>query len=337
MDNSETQPTVNNSTIIAPAELAPMNEASVNFEVALKELTALGTRANGVSIAKIDVPSEFKGLPPQVPILMVRGDNPSAQSLSDMLEKHRLHPARKKGTAIVQTLDSFIDLTERHATDHSTIFADMNWKAPSLTAVIDYHPEGEPDDPVADNCTHRIFYAFPQSEMWMQWVNNDGEKMSQTDFANWIEDHIIDLATPTPEEIIRCEELFHTTVAAPIELSELSRGLQVNVASKMKNAKTLQSGEAQIIFEESHETTDRNGGVIKVPGAFILSIPAFFMGAVIRTPVRLRYRAVNGQISWFYQMYRPDIIITEAITGDIETVKERLDLPVYQGKPEISV
>ncbi|MBX8803145.1 DUF2303 family protein [Ochrobactrum sp. MR28] len=330
--NKETQPTVNN---LSAAELVSTNEASVNFDVALKELASLSTRANGVSISKIEVPAELKGLPPHVPILMVRGESPTAGSLSDLLEEYRMFPDRKQGTASVQTLESFISLTDRHATPHSAIFADVNWREPSLLAVIDYHPDDE-DDPHADNCTHRIYYKFPLSEEWAQWVENNGEKMMQSDFALWIEDHIADLAAPNPDEIQKYQEQFQTTIATPSELMEISRGLQVNVSSQVKNAKTLQTGEAQIIYDESHQTTDRSGGTLKVPGMFILSIPAFFMGAPVRMPVRLRYRVNGGNITWFYQLYRPDLIITEAIKIDIATAKKALDLPVYEGKPEIS-
>ena len=211
----------------------------------------------------------------------------------------------------------------------------MNWQKPQLTTVVDYHPEAVTDkEIIADNCQHRVHYAFPLSEEWQEWVRMNGKAMTQSDFALWVEDRIADLASADEGEKNHYEEMFQATIATPAQILDLSRGLQVNVSSRVKNAKTLQSGEGQIIYEEDHDTKDSSGGSIKVPGMFILSIPPFFMGEPIRIPVRLRYRVANNQITWFYQLYRPDIVINNAIMADIETVEAALDLPVYQGKPE---
>lgn len=317
------------------AEVAPHNVASVQFDVAIKEFADLSTKANGVSITHIDVPSDLKGLPSQVPVAIIRGESPDIEDISDHLERYRLHPARKDGIAMVQTLDSFIKLTKRHSTEHSAIFANMNWKEPHLTTVVDYHPEVKAyEEIIADNCKHRVHYAFPLSEEWQQWVEMNGKTMSQSDFALWVEDRIADLASSDEDEKNLYEEMFQATIATPAEILDLSRGLQVNVSSRVKNSKILQSGEGQIVYEEDHDTKDSSGGSIKVPGMFILSIPPFFMGEPIRIPVRLRYRVHAGQITWFYQLYRPDIVINNAIMADIETVENALDLPVYQGKPE---
>ena len=65
-------------------------------------------------------------------------------------------------------------------------------------------------------------------------------------------------------------------VATPAQLIQLSRGLQVNVSSVVKNIVNLASGEASIAFDEQH--TDGDGQPLKVPGIFMLSIAPFFMG-----------------------------------------------------------
>lgn len=131
------------------------------------------------------------------------------------------------------------------------------------------------------------------------------------------------------------ERDFATTVATPSQLVELSRGLQVNVASKVKAAHTLANGEGQIVWEESHQ--DANGAPLKVPGIFILSVPPFFMGDKMRIPVRLRYRAAGGSVTWFYQIYRPDQFITEHVRHALFDAREKTGLPAYEGKPESGV
>ncbi|MBP2147968.1 DUF2303 family protein [Xanthobacter flavus] len=250
-------------------------------------------------------PKIHVGLPPELPIVWDprKGEFMAVKSYA---EQFRLKPARKVGTAKALTLESFIALANRHKTEHTAVFADTSWHKPGFTAVIDYHDNtsGGP----ADNGKHRIQYDFPLSEEWKAWVKLDGEPMSQVDFAAFLEDHIQELCSPTEAEKNTLERDFVTTVATPAEVVQLSRGLQVHIASQVKNAHTLQTGAGQIQWQEEHQTAD--GKPLTVPGIFLLNIAPFFMGEPVRIPVRLRYR-VSGKITWFYQIFRPDFFVTE--------------------------
>lgn len=318
-------------TKTAQTSLEPTVELS-SFGVDLAEAARLGARAEGAEVVMITPPAGYPGVPIQVPAVILRGEHPKVVDLHDVLDAYRTHPARKSGTAQAQTLDSFCELVNRHKTGNSAVFADADWRKPSFTAVIDYHHVGEAGQP--DNGRHRVHYAFPLSEEWKAWMEHNGKPMSQKDFAEFLEDRIPELSSPTEEERIRFERDFATTLATPSQLVELSRGLQVNVASKVKQAHTLSSGEGQIIWEESHQ--DADGKPLKVPGIFILSIAPFFMGEAVRMPVRLRYRTVGGGVTWFYQVYRPDQFITEHVRATMFVTRDRTELPVFEGKPEMS-
>ncbi|MEN5300501.1 DUF2303 family protein, partial [Brucella sp. TWI559] len=74
----------------------------------------------------------------------------------------------------------------------------------------------------------------------------------------------------------------------------------------------------------------------KVPGIFILSIAPFFMGEKVRIPVRLRYRMSNQKVVWFYNIYRPDLVITQQVEADLLTLTKQTELPSFAGKLEIS-
>lgn len=300
------------------------------FSIDLAEAARLGAAAQGVEIVVIDAPEGFTGLPAKVPVALHRGETPAVNAIANVLESYRLHPKRKQGTAEAQTFESFCELINRHKSEHSVIFADADWRKPSFTAVIDYHHLGVDGQP--DYGKHRVHYAFPLSEEWQAWNKMNGQKMTQEDFAYFLEDRVAELSAPTDDERIWLERDFATTVATPSQLVELSRGLQVNVASKVKAAHTLANGEGQIVWEESHQ--DANGAPLKVPGIFILSVPPFFMGDKMRIPVRLRYRAAGGSVVWFYQIYRPDQFITEHVRHALFDAREKTGLPTYEGKPE---
>lgn len=292
----------------------------------------LGTKANGAEITIIKKPVGMLGVPDEIPVGILRGESPDFENVAGYFENYRTHPARKSGTAQVQTFESLVDLTQRHKTEHSAVFANMEWKSPSITTVVDYHQNASGG--LADNGKHRVHYPFPLSDEWKAWVTKDGETMKQAEFAWFLEDRIPDLASPSPEEKIRYERDFNLSFATPSQVIELSRGLQVFVDTKVKNTVTLQSGEGQISFEETHN--DANGKALKVPGLFMLSVAPFFMGEKVRIPVRLRYRHVSGQLNWFYNIYRPDLFITEHVRRALFDMHDKTGLPVFEGKPEMS-
>ncbi|MFI3903739.1 DUF2303 family protein [Ochrobactrum sp. S1502_03] len=303
-----------------------------NLAIDITAAAELGAKASGAELVKIETTEAMIGLPKEVPALLTRGSEPSISGVDHILEKYRVFPSRKRGTAHVQTLDALIDLTNRHKTEDSAIFANLDWTKPSLTSVIDYHRNTSGGD--ADNCQHKIHYEFPLSDDWKLWIKNDAEIMGQQDFAIFLEDRIPDLASPTDGEIATIERDFNTTVAAPSQLVNLSRKMQVNVSSQVKTETKLQSGEGQIQWEETH--TGADGQPVKVPGIFILSIAPFFMGEKVRIPVRLRYRMSNQKVVWFYNIYRPDLVITQQVESDLLTLTKQTELPSFAGKPEVN-
>lgn len=298
----------------------------------IKTIAQLGADASSLRLVGVDIPDDLPGLPKRVPIAIVNGKQPEMKSVQQLLEAYRLFPSRKKGQAEAQTLEAFIALVERHKTADSVIFADMDWHKPSLTAVIDYHQALSGGSAAFGQ--HRIHYAFPLSDEWKKWIEHNGQPMKQAEFAYFLEDRVPDLSAPTDHERVTLEQQFGTRIAVPSQVVELSRGLQVNVERRIKNVHTLQSGEASIQFEEVH--SDTTGQPLKVPGLFMLNIAPFFMGDEVRIPVRLRYRPGNP-IVWYYEIYRPDIAITQHVRDAMIAARTSTALPAYEGTPEMAL
>ncbi len=307
-----------------------MND-SPEKSASVQAIAKLAKEAAGAEIAGLMWPEAPRGLPKDVPVAIVHGDRPKLESVGEIFEEFRLFPARKAGTAKVLTLDSLIDLTNRHKTPDTAIFANTDWRKPSIVVVIDYHAVEPDGDPAW--LRHRIGYEFPLSDPWKEWLAKNGQPMKQGEFAEFIEDHIADLSSPTEAEADDYERLFSAKLATPAKLIELSRGLQVFAGVNVKNTVTLQSGESQVVFEEEHR--DAAGNRLEVPGLFILQVNPFFQGDVARIPVRLRYRVADGKIFWFFQIYRPDLIITDRVRTDLDIIRAKTALPVFEGSPEV--
>lgn len=313
------------------AELAQGEALLSPFAIDLETAAKLGAKADGVEIVTLKKPTGMVGVPDEIPVALTRGNNPGAFSVAQMFGFYREHPQCKTGQSVAQTFESFCALTNRHKTADSAIFADMDWQKPSLTTIVDYH-QNQPAG-LAANGKHRVHYAFPLSEEWKAWMKMNGEPMKQQDFAWFLEDRILEVSSPLDEDRAY-EDQFGTKIALASQLVELSRGLNVRVDSNVKNAVTLQTGETSIQFEETH--TDSSGQPLKVPGLFMLYISPFFMGDKVRIPVRLRYRVGGGKILWFYDIYRPDLFITEFVRTTLAETRRQVGLPTFEGTPEMS-
>lgn len=261
-------------------------------------------------------------------------------------------PKRRAGTAKVTDLASFIALANRFKADNSAIFADANLAAPSLTAVIDYHPAGG-DNKDARFCHHAVHYPFPLSKEWLAWTGADGKVMTQSDFAAFIEDRIADVVAPDPsligdiseaaaggdfgersptEQLAYLARLLGGTFALPNELMELSRGLSLREGMAVKNAVNLSTGEAKIQFISEH--MDESGQPLRVPNLFLVAVPIFNNGAPHLIAIRLRYRSGGGKIAWFYQIYRVEKIFDHAFKEACTEAQTGTGLPLYFGAPE---
>lgn len=308
----------------------------------IDRIAALGVAAAGAEVIEIPNLADDDGLPSLVPAILIHGTDPKVISARDLIAQWRIRPARKTGTATALTLDSLIALANRHKTADSVIFAITDWLKPSITAVIDYHGAAPA------NLCHRIRYEFPLSEAWKFWsalhlrttgMTPDGRPggtpprgLSQAEFAALLEDRIVDLASPTEAEAGWIRDTYQTTCATPAEVMQLARGLTIHVDSTIRQAVTLQSGEASMAFSEAHK--DSGGAPLKIPGVALLSIPPFDGGAAVRIPLRLRYRVSEGKAVWYPHLYRPDQFVVERISDDLDHVADRTGLPVYAGTPE---
>lgn len=291
----------------------------------IREIVGLTRKADDIRISYVEDPRAGEGMTAPV-IVRTRSGQSEVQSIKGVLDEWRGAPDRRTGTAKASTLEAFIALTNRHKDEHSAIFGCT--EPPSLQAVIDYHTT----DLKPRFCRHRVVFDFPLSPEWMAWRGEDGEKMTGTDFALFIEEHVADLASPTDGERNIYERLFATKFATPAEMIQLSRGISVRVETDVKEARTIQSGEAEITFVEAHK--DGSGNKLVVPGLFVVAIPLFNGGETQRLIARLRYRVVNGRVVWVYHLYRPDLVVQETVRAAMARAAADTSLPAYEASPE---
>lgn len=257
-----------------------------------------------------------------------------------LFEPYRNQPRFRHGTALMLSLDSLIDHINRFKDFGSAVFADDDRARPSITAVLDYHYAGEAASNTQRFGKHRSAFAFPVSDEWTAWNEKNGEVMSMVDFAEFLENRIIDVLylipgeDDLPEDVQRLVDTLggDSTVATPNKLMELARGLQINENAVVQEAVNLASGEGIVRFQSEH--TDAHGQPVKVPSLFLIGIPVFRNGPLYRVAARLRYRKNGGRLNFWFELWRTDRTFDHAFKEAVERVKVETELPVFTGKPE---
>lgn len=257
-----------------------------------------------------------------------------------VFDAYRDEPLRRRGTAQMTSLDSLIDHVNRFKDGESAVFANDDRSAPSLTAVLDYHPGGGAASTSPRFGEHRSVFAFPLSDEWKAWNEKNAEPMPMIDFAAFLENRIIDVLyvipgeDSLPEDVQRLIDTLggDTTVATPNKLMELARGLQINENAVVQEAVNLATGEGIVRFQSEH--TDQHGQPVKVPSIFLIAIPVFRNGPFYRIAARLRYRKNGGRLVFWYELWRTDRTFDHAFQEAVERVRTETELPVLYGKPE---
>lgn len=257
----------------------------------------------------------------------------TVSSLKEYLDEYLPKPERKKGTAILTTLNSFMLHVKREKLTNTAVFVDDRDKlSPKMIAVYDYNEAGTGD---AQFGQHRAIYPFPTSEEWRAWMSITDKPLSQEKFAEFLEERLVDVVDPTKASDLSAA-IKHITdldlkLATPNQLLELSRGLQINVESKVVSQVNLASGEKAVSFEEKHDVP---GKQMKVPGGFAIGIPVFDAGDVYPIAVRLRYRMDGGKLIWRLVPHRPDVVFRMAIGGACSIFETVCGFVPFNGVPE---
>jgi hypothetical protein len=280
----------------------------------------------------------------QTPDLIVIPAGKSVHNLEQYIAPLLPRPRRLRGMSAHMTLESLIGVTNRFKDENSVLYASGDMKNPSLLTVFNYNEARQDTDGVVNDGAgprhgdHRAHYKFPLSNEWEEWRLQNGKVLGQQEFAEFIENRIVDVLPPVDaghssyEKVRDVLSKIGGTIADPAKLMELSRGLAVHVDEVVKNVVNIASGEAQVQFETAHH--DGQGKPLTVPSMFLIGIPVFQNGPAYLIAVRLRYRRAGGVIKWFYEMFQAERAFEDAYNEACSRAAAETGLPLFFGSPE---
>lgn len=237
----------------------------------------------------------------EVPFIVI----PQGYKYED-LERLQANPRRVRSNVKVVSIDSFISYLLDRKTDQTVIFADE--KTRTMLAVIDFHGK----DGVPSWCTHTAEYQPELSREWLKWCGNHGKALSQVDFADFIEERISDIVTPSGAQMLQIATKLHV-----IQKAVFGSGIH------------LRTGEFQLQWSNENQK-----GTVEVPDKIELGIPVLHKGAAYKVEARLRYRLHDGAVHFTYKIVEPEHIVETCFAKQVSEVVTATGLRIYEGMPK---
>ena len=227
---------------------------------AVQRLIDLAQMARGNSVTRVN----------GVPVAIV----PPGYEVMQMPELQS-EPSRIVQKVMINDLTSFFRYWGKYSSDASVVFV----SAETVTAIFDYHDMGEY---VAGWCDHVATYGFEYTYEWREWRGAAGRKMSQVEFAEWLDDHASSIREPDSASII--------------ELAmNLSNKSEVVFSSKVN----MLNGHRQFEFKEENVT-----GNLVLPESVMFEAAVYKGLPVIGHEARLRYRIKDGNVVFWFDVRR---------------------------------
>lgn len=237
------------------------------------------------------------------------------------LPELREAPHRKEGSVTLHQLDSLLAFVAEHKQTGTQIIVDANYAANRVKfkAVIDGHTGAA--------AGFNNFYALYQpvnTVDWSNWLGSNGKRVSQEEFARFLQDNIAAIAATDPANEQR-------RYPAAADLLEFATNLEMTSTVKFRSGTKVQNGQVQ--FEYVEQGDDATKGKLEMFERFGIGVQPFAGGDAYFIEAFLRFRIDRntGELKLWYDLNRPDKALENATEQMIARVKAEAAVPVYFG------
>lgn len=212
------------------------------------------------------------------------------------LEEHLDRPRRKRGTVELTDVESLIRYVNAHKGGGTELFADID--RTKVVAVLNGHEQE------AGWGDHRAVLTLRPSIEWKRWSAKNGQTLSQTQFAEHIEESLDDIVEPAAASVL-----------------EMAQTFEASKSVEFRSSSMLSSGQRQLNYVETIEARAGAQGQLTVPTEFVLGLRPFEGTDRYKVTARFRYRINDGKLAVAYVLDKPEDVI-EAAFADILGVLE---------------
>ena len=225
------------------------------------------------------------------------------------IEAYMPKPFRKKGTFAMGDTDSFVRYFNEHKAPASRIFADVDDSGGSFKGVLNFH-DAEPA--FGD---HIVTFALEQTLEWKRWTAANKVRMSQVEFATFLEENSQLFADPKGADLL---ELIQTL--------EGKSNVSINQAIK------LQNGQLKVQYVEEVELkgiSSTQAGTMVLPTILNVGIAPFHGTKPYAIKARLRYRIESRKITLWYETIDAHLIVREVCKQVVALIVEKTEVTPF--------
>ena len=276
--------------------------------------------AAGAASAEVEeFAADGEGLPDVLAAVVPAGYQLATVDVAAKLNAYRDAPRRVTGTATLTDTASWLAYVGKHGGDWSEVYGDV--EASTVTAVLNAPPRADDADgqfllpTVPAWGDHRAVLALKHSAAWLAWTAKDGALLTQTGFAEHVEDRSPDFVTPDAATMLELAQTFAQTTGVKFESSQ-----------------RLSDGQTRFQYMETTEAKAGTRGEIKVPSKFEIRLqPWRGVGIIVPLTARLRSRASAEGLRLGYVLDRLDDVLDAAWSALLGELTETLPVPVLAG------
>lgn len=219
-------------------------------------------------------------------------------------------PTAKRGDLTFHEGESFA----RYVNDHgegprTSLYADVRERR--VVAVLDGHERGGMDPGWAE---HRASLSLRHTPEWQAWAGRSGRLGDQTEFAEFIEEHTLEIVDPPGADML-----------------ELAQSFQANIGVAFKRAQRLDSGETHLLFQEQVEARAGRDGQIPIPQTLVVRLAVFEGDDPIDLEARLRYRIRDGHLAIGVQLVRAEDAVRASFDRVLAGIEGETQIEAYRG------
>jgi len=220
------------------------------------------------------------------------------KSLEHLLQRDV--PKRRTASVTLYDPDSFAGYVNAFKVPETRLFADIQQR--TILAIVDYHEGGAAGK--ARWGSHRATLTLRATVPWATWSDQNGKPMTQAAFAAFIEDNLVDVASPDGSVVLA-----------------VSRSMEATKGLKFSSDTRLDNGQVQFAYHETVDGAARiNERRVPIPPEFILALAPFEGAEPYKVTARLRYRIQDGKLQMWFDLLRPQRIVEDAFGKVLETV-----------------
>src|SRR5579859_1528241 len=230
------------------------------------------------------------------------------------LERFQDRPRRKAARVELHDAESFGAYVTRHrVAATTTLYADLEHAA--VVGVIN-DAGGSEDAPGWGD--HRATLKLKHTKPWLHWASLDATPLTQEQFAEHVEQGLLEIAKPDPAEMY-----------------ELAQTFQATLGATFRQVGRLADGRRALHFEEQIEARAGSQGDITIPKEFTLRVAPFEGGAAYELVARLRFRLRADKLTLSYHLVRPEDVVREAFDATLSEIEAATQVSAFRGTPPV--